>query len=330
MKSMFVFSLALHAAVMSALLLMSRSGRSSVSETPKVYSVSLVTSSSLLGGARGSSTLRGGVERSPRVPGEASKAVQTRSQTESPAPEPALPRKGVGRVEEKASLSRNAPSRKEKPIPKSEVPEAVAREAKASKKARSSGPEGYKRKGSELPSGLAGKAEKKADAKQSGASTGKKPGANPSADIGAKSGTGGYDLRPGGQAASEGGHGALAAGQAGSRPGGSDGGMRLDSAFDFPDYLAAIRSRIWQNWIAPFEGSGVALRRAVVFFKILRDGKVAGVYVEYGSGSLPFDKSAFDAVTAVNRVEPLPPLPGAFSGENLGVHFVFEYDPELM
>ncbi|MBI4531459.1 MAG: TonB C-terminal domain-containing protein, partial [Candidatus Latescibacteria bacterium] len=105
---------------------------------------------------------------------------------------------------------------------------------------------------------------------------------------------------------------------------------RLDSAFDYPDYLATLRNRIWENFDLPFEGSNTDARRATVYFRILRDGKVEGVYVESGSGSLPFDRSAYKAVIDLNGIKPLPPLPQAFVGEHLGVHFGFEYEPELM
>jgi TonB family protein len=58
-----------------------------------------------------------------------------------------------------------------------------------------------------------------------------------------------------------------------------------------------------------------------VYFKINRDGQVAAVQLESGSGIDFFDRTA---VRAVVLSDPLPPLPLAYSAASLGVHFGFE------
>ncbi len=92
--------------------------------------------------------------------------------------------------------------------------------------------------------------------------------------------------------------------------------------FEFTYYLMLVRNKIAQNWSPP-SGMvpGAAATRAVVTFRIGRDGTVTGVQLESGSGVDFFDRTA---VRAVVLSDPLPPLPLAYSGGDLGVHFGFE------
>ena len=104
---------------------------------------------------------------------------------------------------------------------------------------------------------------------------------------------------------------------------GLSGAMTLDSDFEFTYYLLLIRNRIAQNWTAPTGiVSGGEPVRAVVYFKVGRDGSVRGATLEERSGKEFFDRST---VRAVLVSDPLPPLPEGFDGSELGVHFGFEY-----
>lgn len=96
-----------------------------------------------------------------------------------------------------------------------------------------------------------------------------------------------------------------------------------DANFEFTYYLIALRNRIGQNWSAPagVTASGQAVR-AVVYFRIRRDGGVTEARVEQSSGIAFFDQSALRAVTIS---DPVPPLPMGFTGPTLGVHFGFEF-----
>jgi TonB family protein len=88
--------------------------------------------------------------------------------------------------------------------------------------------------------------------------------------------------------------------------------------FPFAYYLVAVRNKIGANWIQP----GVDRRtRTTLFFRIARDGSVKDVRIEAPSGIPLFDQAAQRAVLASS---PLPPLPQAFSRDELGVHFDFE------
>jgi protein TonB len=96
-----------------------------------------------------------------------------------------------------------------------------------------------------------------------------------------------------------------------------------EADFEFTYYLIALRNRIGQNWSAPagMSASGQPVR-AVVYFRIRRDGSIEGAKVEQSSGVGFFDQSALRAVLVAN---PVPPLPLGFGGSTLGVHFAFEY-----
>jgi len=96
-----------------------------------------------------------------------------------------------------------------------------------------------------------------------------------------------------------------------------------DADFEFTYYLIALRNRIGQNWSAPagLVTSGKPVR-AVVYFRVARNGAVAEPKLEESSGIAFFDQSALRAVLISN---PVPPLPLGFGGSSLGVHFAFEF-----
>ncbi len=62
--------------------------------------------------------------------------------------------------------------------------------------------------------------------------------------------------------------------------------------------------------------------RAVVYFRVSRDGGVSAIRLESPSGVEFFDRSALRAIALS---APLPPLPLGFAGSDLGIHFGFEY-----
>ena len=100
--------------------------------------------------------------------------------------------------------------------------------------------------------------------------------------------------------------------------------LQLDiENFEFSYYLLAVRNKVSSNWSPPAGiGTQTTRARTVVYFRILRNGKVGDVRTEAQSGIGLFDQSALRAVL---RSEPFPPLPGGFPGASLGVHFGFEY-----
>lgn len=111
------------------------------------------------------------------------------------------------------------------------------------------------------------------------------------------------------------------AGGQGTPGGGGGPGLRIegDQPFPYPGYLDSLVTRIEEHWEEPLVQGAL---KATVFFRILRDGTITDFRVESPSGSIPFDRSALDAVV---RANPLSPLPEGFRGDNLGVYFDFEY-----
>ncbi|MDI6783460.1 MAG: TonB family protein [bacterium] len=92
--------------------------------------------------------------------------------------------------------------------------------------------------------------------------------------------------------------------------------------FPYPYYLVAVQNKVSENWQPPAKTAAVREAKTVVFFQILRDGKVTDVQVEQSSGSTALDAAA---LRAVKLADPLPPLPQGFKEDTLRVHFGFVY-----
>ncbi|HEX6178020.1 MAG TPA: energy transducer TonB, partial [Thermoanaerobaculia bacterium] len=75
-------------------------------------------------------------------------------------------------------------------------------------------------------------------------------------------------------------------------------------------------NKIGQRWLRPQSGDA----RAIVYFRIERDGTIRDAAVTTASGSGTFDRAALRAVL---EASPLPPLPFGYSGHYLGVHLTF-------
>lgn len=75
-------------------------------------------------------------------------------------------------------------------------------------------------------------------------------------------------------------------------------------------------SRVWQ-WAESY-----GRLRAVVYFKILKDGSVMSVAVKESSGDDSYDQNA---VRAIQRAAPFAPLPEGYAGDSLGVYFEFKF-----
>lgn len=114
----------------------------------------------------------------------------------------------------------------------------------------------------------------------------------------------------------------------GSGPGGPGtggwGSGNFDlSAFPFTYYLQIIQDKISTNWFTSLIDPGASgVFQCIIFFKILRDGRIIDLQIEISSGSRSFDLSA---LRAVQNASPFPPLPREFEGEYLGVHLIFEH-----
>jgi TonB family protein len=98
--------------------------------------------------------------------------------------------------------------------------------------------------------------------------------------------------------------------------------VRTDGDFRFAYYLAALRNKIGSRWVPPQGMNAGAPVRAVVYFRIGRDGQVSMSEVETSSGYAFFDQTALRALLSAT---PLPPLPAGYTDQYLGVHFGFEF-----
>jgi protein TonB len=109
-------------------------------------------------------------------------------------------------------------------------------------------------------------------------------------------------------------------GAAQSEAGGlGEGGISLDNAnFKYSYYTTALVRRIRQNW--HFVASYGKLR-ALVHFRIERNGTVTDISVIESSGSDGFDAGA---VRALKISSPFPPLPDGFEDPSLGVKLEFK------
>jgi TonB family protein len=117
--------------------------------------------------------------------------------------------------------------------------------------------------------------------------------------------------------------------EAGGLPGGSGGGggsgFLDDASFAYGWYLSNMSSILGRNWARPIKPDLDRTLRAVVHFRVLKDGTLADIDLEQPSGDPTLDRSALRAVQDSN---PLPPLPYQYGKDSLGVHFFFDLKPD--
>lgn len=97
---------------------------------------------------------------------------------------------------------------------------------------------------------------------------------------------------------------------------GSEVGSLDNPDFTYAYYLDRLLSLIDARWERPNMGSGI---KAVIFFRIGRDGSMTDLQVEQSSGYNSFDLAA---LRAVQNAAPFPPLPRAYKHQDLGVHLI--------
>jgi TonB family protein len=93
--------------------------------------------------------------------------------------------------------------------------------------------------------------------------------------------------------------------------------------FESSYYLDVAFGKIRGNFTNPLRQTTFPIR-TTIYFKILKNGKIAEPTVEAPSGVAPFDQAALRAVVST---DPLPPLPDEYKGEWLGIHLEFEFLP---
>jgi protein TonB len=102
-------------------------------------------------------------------------------------------------------------------------------------------------------------------------------------------------------------------------------GARLQVFFpaDFKDqeHQQKVYEKVAGAWRRPAEHPKAG-SKSVVIATILRDGRVPDARLHYQSGSKAWDEAA---LAALQRAQPLPPLPKSYSPISAEVHFHFEY-----
>jgi TonB family protein len=102
------------------------------------------------------------------------------------------------------------------------------------------------------------------------------------------------------------------------------GDISLDTKeFPYEWYLTGIKNKIENRWSTlDVEILSGEIKKVIIKFKILRNGRIERAEIERSSGFSPFDNSALRAVLSS---DPLPPLPRDFGEDYLVIHFGFEY-----
>ena len=93
--------------------------------------------------------------------------------------------------------------------------------------------------------------------------------------------------------------------------------MLENKDFRYPFYLRGIQNRVNQNWqwVKTY-----GKLRAVVYFRVAKDGSVSGIRLSESSRDESFDKAALRAIERAGR---FAPLPEGFEEDFIGVHFEF-------
>lgn len=92
-----------------------------------------------------------------------------------------------------------------------------------------------------------------------------------------------------------------------------------DANFKYNYYTNAIVKKIGKNWQW---SSSYASLRAVVYFKIDRNGTVHSVKIKESSGDDDFDQNA---LRSVHLSSPFASLPEGYTEKDLGVYFEFKF-----
>ena len=95
-------------------------------------------------------------------------------------------------------------------------------------------------------------------------------------------------------------------------------GIQTENVFQFPEYLIKLRDLVEQKWNPPSNIPDAT--KAVIYFKIDKNGKIVRLIVRQTSGNKNFDASAYNAIV---NCDPFPPLPDAYTENTLGIFFEF-------
>ncbi|MDD5688564.1 MAG: TonB family protein [Elusimicrobia bacterium] len=102
---------------------------------------------------------------------------------------------------------------------------------------------------------------------------------------------------------------------------GSGNGVEVNAGnFPYMGYVNVLRNKVAEKW-NPTPSTSSGSKKILVYFKILRSGKVENLVVKESAGVSYIDRSA---IRAIMNSSPFPPLPAGFPDDSLGVYFMFE------
>jgi len=84
-------------------------------------------------------------------------------------------------------------------------------------------------------------------------------------------------------------------------------------------YLDRLKGKVDRDWKAPSIVAKIP-PKAVIAFRISKNGKISNIILEKSSGNIVLDNSALSMIRALNN---LGPLPIAYNGDSLGIHYTF-------
>jgi TonB family protein len=95
---------------------------------------------------------------------------------------------------------------------------------------------------------------------------------------------------------------------------------------DFGPWMQQMLREVRKNWDSKIPKSARMKQAKVdIELSVTKSGKVEDMWIPIGSGDASLDQAAWSGITAAN---PLPPLPGKFSGPSLTLRFRFYYNPD--
>jgi TonB family protein len=95
-----------------------------------------------------------------------------------------------------------------------------------------------------------------------------------------------------------------------------------NQSFDYPYWFDQAFNKISANFSNPVSSDAPII--AVVYFEVIKTGRVVRVEVQQSSDIQPFDDAC---VRAIQRSEPFPPLPKSFRDEIIGISLPFKFEP---
>ena len=100
-------------------------------------------------------------------------------------------------------------------------------------------------------------------------------------------------------------------------------GATIDNVtFNYPYWFTQAFNKILRNWRNPVAADGAIV--CVVYFQVIKSGRVIESKVQVSSGIRPFDDAC---LRAVERSAPFPELPRDFRDEIIGITLPFKYEP---